>query len=215
MSPLETPQKLEKQLFFHCRKRVARAKYPAVSTDRVAKRACMSTQIERYMARSLVRCLTELTYISKFPQYPFKNYPQALRVTNSEEMRDTVLAARKRPRERFAGQATQTNALMNSRLLRQYCELDSVCRNSLRDSVHEMGSLSSRSDKILRVARHHCRPRRQSVHRNTPISTKPSTKTACSTDSSCSKKGVRSLFQEANPCRDHVEPMRMAVSIMH
>ena len=73
--------------------------------------------------------------------------------TSSSEMRDAVLVARERQAERFQGASTRYNAQMTSREVRQYCELDRVCRQMLRHSVEEMGLSARAHDKILRVAR--------------------------------------------------------------
>jgi magnesium chelatase family protein len=87
------------------------------------------------------------------PAVPFQELSAGTPGTSSEAMREEVLAARERQSRRFHNTNNLTNAQMSSRQLREYCKLDSVSRNSLRDSVEEMGLSARAHDKILRVAR--------------------------------------------------------------
>lgn len=87
------------------------------------------------------------------PAVPFQELSAGAAGTSSQQMREDVLAARKRQCERFRQTSNLTNAQMSSRQLREFCVLDNLCRIALRDSVQEMGLSARAHDKILRVAR--------------------------------------------------------------
>ncbi len=112
---------------------------------------CTPVQVERYMARISGPLLDRIDIHIEVPLCRFKNCLQYTG-TSSEQMRADVLAARERQMVRFKGASVKTNALMSSRQLREYCVLDNVSRNALRDSVQELGLSARAHDKILRVA---------------------------------------------------------------
>ncbi len=114
---------------------------------------CTPVQVERYMARISGPLLDRIDIHIEVPAVPFQELSAGTPGTSSEQMRADVLAARERQRERFKGASVKTNALMSSRQLREYCVLDNVSRNALRDSVQELGLSARAHDKILRVAR--------------------------------------------------------------
>lgn len=114
---------------------------------------CTPVQIERYMARISGPLLDRIDIHIEVPAVPFQELSAGTPGTSSEQMRAEVLAARECQRERFKGASVQTNALMSSRQLREYCVLDNISRNALRDSVQELGLSARAHDKILRVAR--------------------------------------------------------------
>ena len=68
-------------------------------------------------------------------------------------MRDQVPAARAVQMKRFNGAKTRINAQMNSREIRQHCQLSDAGMNLLRTSLQETGLSARAHDKILRVAR--------------------------------------------------------------
>jgi magnesium chelatase family protein len=73
--------------------------------------------------------------------------------TSSATMREQVTKARAVQAERFGKRAHRVNAQLNSRQLREFCELGATERNMLRDAVTQHGLSARAHDKILRVAR--------------------------------------------------------------
>ncbi|MDB6166960.1 MAG: magnesium chelatase, partial [Lacunisphaera sp.] len=63
---------------------------------------------------------------------------------SSAAMRDRVIAARQRQRERFAGANVTCNARMSSKLLKAYCELDSQSEGLLHMAMTQL-NLSART----------------------------------------------------------------------
>lgn len=73
---------------------------------------------------------------------------------SSEPVRQRVLAARDRARQRFQSTPQlQCNADMQSRHLRQWCELDETTRSLLEGAIRKLGLSARATDRILKVAR--------------------------------------------------------------
>ncbi len=89
-----------------------------------------AVQVERYMARISGPLLDRIDIHIEVPAVPFQELSAGTPGTSSEQMRADVLAARQRQLERFKGASVKTNALMNSRQLREYCVLDNLSRNA-------------------------------------------------------------------------------------
>lgn len=122
-------------------------------TDPRRNCSCSPILVERYMARISGPLLDRIDIHIEVPAVPFQELSAGTPGTSSEAMREEVLRARDRQRSRFRNTTNLTNAQMSSRQLREYCKLDSLSRNSLRDSVEELGLSARAHDKILRVAR--------------------------------------------------------------
>lgn len=72
----------------------------------------------------------------------------------SQPVRDRVLTARERARDRFESQAAlQCNADMQSRHLRDFCQLDEATANLLEAAIRRLGLSARATDRILKVAR--------------------------------------------------------------
>ena len=72
----------------------------------------------------------------------------------SAEVRRRVVIARKLQQERFRDvPGVHSNAQMNSRLIRKYCELDEACKSLLKSAMEKLGLSARAYDRILRVSR--------------------------------------------------------------
>ena len=120
-----------------------------------ARRQCNCTppQVERYMGKISGPLMDRIDIHIEVPAVPFEELSGRAPGTSSEVMREEVLRARERQSQRFTSTSTRYNAQMSSREVREFCELDKICRNLLRDSVDEMGLSARAHDKILRVSR--------------------------------------------------------------
>lgn len=87
------------------------------------------------------------------PAVEFKELSSKKPGTPSSEMREQVVAARKIQQARLVDSRINSNAQMNSRQVRQFCELDKAGQTLLRDSVNEMGLSARAHDKVLRLSR--------------------------------------------------------------
>jgi magnesium chelatase family protein len=114
---------------------------------------CTIPQIERYMAKISGPLLDRIDLHIEVPAVPFKELNALQPGTSSATMREQVLAARAVQTARFAKSTARTNAHMNSRQIRTYCQLNDAGTNLLRSSIQETGLSARAHDKILRVAR--------------------------------------------------------------
>ncbi len=114
---------------------------------------CSVPQIERYMAKISGPLLDRIDLHIEVPAVPFKELSGPEGGTSSTVMRDHVMAARAVQQARFLRSKTRQNANMNTREIRQFCQLTGAGMNMLRSSIQEMGLSARAHDKILRVAR--------------------------------------------------------------
>jgi magnesium chelatase family protein len=73
----------------------------------------------------------------------------------SAEIRDRVMAARERQRQRFrkAGEKNHSNSQMNTRQIRAHCELGADAERLLERAMQQQGLTARAHDRILKVAR--------------------------------------------------------------
>jgi magnesium chelatase family protein len=71
----------------------------------------------------------------------------------SAEIRARVIAARERQNQRFLKDRIFTNAQMNTRQIRTYCELSPEAERLLERAMQQQGLSARAHDRILKVAR--------------------------------------------------------------
>jgi len=130
---------------------------------------CAVPQVERYMSKISGPLVDRIDIHLEVPAVPFRELAARRAGTSSEQMRESVLAARQRQAERFGpamaeigagsapargrGLVTRNNARMTSREIRQFCRLDPPAAELLRSAVADLGLSARAHDKVLRVAR--------------------------------------------------------------
>ncbi len=114
---------------------------------------CSIPQIERYMAKISGPLLDRIDIHIEVPAVEFKELSSKRDGTSSEVMRAEVVEARAIQGDRFAASRINCNAQMNSKQVRQFCELTKPGQTLLRDSVNEMGLSARAHDKVLRLSR--------------------------------------------------------------
>lgn len=115
---------------------------------------CTPPQIEKYMGKISGPLMDRIDIHIEVPSVPFEELATSKSAgTSSAQMRDDVVRAREPQNERFGSRAAGYNALMTSRQVRKFCELDRACQQMLRHSVEELGLSARAHDKILRLAR--------------------------------------------------------------
>ena len=73
---------------------------------------------------------------------------------SSAEIRERVIKAREIQKRRFAGfQGIHTNAMMNSKMLREFCPLDASASALLTKAIERLGLSARAYDRIIKVAR--------------------------------------------------------------
>lgn len=113
---------------------------------------CNPMQIERYLARVSGPLLDRIDLHIEVPPVPFQDLAAKTEGTSSAMMRQQVLQARHRQRDRFHNDH-HLNGRMNSRQLRKFCELDHEAQGLLKTAMNDLGLSARAHDRILRVAR--------------------------------------------------------------
>lgn len=114
---------------------------------------CSIVQIERYMSKISGPLLDRIDIHIEVPAVPFQELSVGMPGTTSSDMRAQVTIARDIQRERFRQSRIRENAHMTTRQIRNFCRLETVCQDLLRQSVNELGLSARAHDKVLRVAR--------------------------------------------------------------
>lgn len=114
---------------------------------------CSMPQIERYMAKISGPLMDRIDIHIEVPSVDFKELSSKQSGTPSSEMRESVVQARELQLSRFTNSRINCNAQMNSRQVREFCELDKTGQILLRDSVNDMGLSARAHDKVLRLSR--------------------------------------------------------------
>ncbi|MCG8652338.1 MAG: YifB family Mg chelatase-like AAA ATPase, partial [Pirellulales bacterium] len=117
---------------------------------------CTPPQIEKYMSKISGPLMDRIDIHIEVPAVPFEELSAtgAGGGTTSASMREDVVRARQKQKERFEdANGVRYNAQMTSRQVRQHCKLDQSCQAMLRHSVEDLGLSARAHDKILRVAR--------------------------------------------------------------
>jgi len=120
-------------------------------------RECMCTppMIQRYVAKISGPLLDRIDIHIEVPAVQYKELRGGAATEGSVQIRDRVMAARERQRERFKkhGEKIFANAQMTTRQIRAYCELGPDAERLLERAMQQQGLTARAHDRILKVAR--------------------------------------------------------------
>jgi magnesium chelatase family protein len=122
-------------------------------TDPKRRCKCSPLMIERYVGRVSGPLIDRIDIHVEVPPVPWKQLRGDDGGASSQQMREQVVAARARQRERFGRGSTTTNATMSSRQIRQHCRLSPEGEALLKQAMMEMGLSARAHDKVLRIGR--------------------------------------------------------------
>lgn len=114
---------------------------------------CSPMTVEKYMARLSGPLLDRIDLHVEVPAVPFDELTAKADGTSSEQMRERVLTARDRQRERFGGDGRMLNGRMTGRMIRRYCALNAEGESLIKSAMEGLGLSARAHDRILRVAR--------------------------------------------------------------
>ena len=111
--------------------------------------------IQRYVAKVSGPLLDRIDIHIEVPAVQYKELRGGAATEGSAEIRDRVMKARERQRERFlkAGERIFANAQMGTRQIRAYCELGADSERLLERAMQQQGLSARAHDRILKVAR--------------------------------------------------------------
>lgn len=113
---------------------------------------CSPPQIDKYLARISGPLIDRIDIHIEVPAVPYRELRGDRDGTPSAEMREQVIAARRRQAARNNGSSV-CNGRMSSRDLRKWCKLDDSGELILRQAMTELGLSARAHDKVLRICR--------------------------------------------------------------
>lgn len=115
--------------------------------------SCAPSAIHRYFSRISGPLLDRIDMHIEVTPVAIGDMNSPREEETSAAIRERVIRARNIQSERFAGLGIHSNAMMNSRMLREFCRLDAEARSLLERAMERL-SLSARAyDRIIKVAR--------------------------------------------------------------
>lgn len=115
---------------------------------------CTPPQIQRYMARVSGPLLDRIDLHIEVPSVAYKELTDQLAGDTSETIRNRVNETRQRQLRRFKDDTHLfSNAHMESREIRQYCQVDNQGHELLRTAIAKLGLSARAYDRILKVSR--------------------------------------------------------------
>ena len=112
-------------------------------------------QIQRYVGRISGPLLDRIDIHIDVPAVRFRELtgdtpPDA---EDSATIRQRVISARERQRQRLASEGIFSNASMTPRLIRKYCRIDTESETMLERAMARLGLSARAFDRILKVSR--------------------------------------------------------------
>ncbi len=115
--------------------------------------SCPPSAIHRYFSRISGPLLDRIDMHIEVTPVEISDMRSSAPAESSAQIRERVIAARERQLRRFEGLGIHSNAMMNSRMLREFCPLDAPTAALLERAMNRL-SLSARAyDRIIKVAR--------------------------------------------------------------
>src|SRR5205823_13561423 len=106
---------------------------------------------DKYLGRLSGPLLDRIDIHVEVPSVPYRELTSRRLGTDSATIRQQVESARQRQRKRFKSETT--NASMDSKQLKQHCELSDSCLLLMKQAMDEMGLSARAYDKVRRMAR--------------------------------------------------------------
>jgi len=111
-------------------------------------------EIQNYLSRISGPLLDRIDLHIEVPPVKFREITSERTGETSAQIRERVVAARRRQHERFRDRPRITcNARMGSRELKQYCKLDEATLELLKFAMADLNLSARAYDRILKVAR--------------------------------------------------------------
>lgn len=122
-------------------------------TDPNRECRCTPAQIQNYMSKISGPLLDRIDIHIDVPSVKYRELSAEAHGESSEAIRGRVSASRGRQLERFKGEKIHSNAEMNNRQTRGYCELNEEGKELLKSAITELGLSARAYDRVLKVSR--------------------------------------------------------------
>ena len=117
---------------------------------------CTPLQIQRYVGRISGPLMDRIDIHIDVPAVRFKELignSSGPEPESSASIRERVIRARTRQRERLKDEGIFSNAQMSPRLIRRYCRIDADCEQMLERAMTQLRLSARAYDRILKVSR--------------------------------------------------------------
>ena len=115
---------------------------------------CTPAQVHRYLSKISGPLMDRIDLQCEIEAVPYEQLRDTQPGESSAVIRARVLKARAIQNERFKrSKLVHCNAMMNSKMVRQYCALDAECDQLLEFTMSKLGLSARAYDRILKVAR--------------------------------------------------------------
>ena len=123
--------------------------------DKSRECSCTPPMIQRYISKISGPLLDRIDIHIDVPAVKYKELRSGAAPEGSAQIRARVVQARERQLNRFAaaGERIYSNAQMNTRQIRTFCELSTDCERLLERAITQQGLSARAHDRILKVAR--------------------------------------------------------------
>ena len=116
--------------------------------------SCTSQQIQRYLSKVSGPLLDRIDVHVEVMPVPFEDISSSQNGELSSIIRERVLQARQIQQCRFIDNTgVHCNAMMGTRLVRYFCQLDKACTKLMKMAIERLGLSARAYDRILKVAR--------------------------------------------------------------
>ncbi|HUU40329.1 MAG TPA: YifB family Mg chelatase-like AAA ATPase, partial [Desulfatiglandales bacterium] len=114
---------------------------------------CSYREIKRYRAKISGPLMDRIDIHVDVPSVPFRDLREASQGKSSSEIRNRVIAARNIQEKRFHKAKFHTNAMMNSRHIRKFCQIDEKSTDLLEMAMEKFGLSARALSRILKISR--------------------------------------------------------------
>lgn len=113
---------------------------------------CTSTQIQAYLSKISQPLLDRIDICVEAERVAYEDL-QGAREESSKDIRERVIMARERQKERYKGEGITTNSQLNAEKIKRYCILGSEGEKMMRQAFKKLNLTARMYHKILCVAR--------------------------------------------------------------
>jgi magnesium chelatase family protein len=114
---------------------------------------CSFREIQRYRAKISGPLMDRIDIHIDVPSVPFKDLTGFPQGTSSSEIRYRVMSARKVQEKRLKKTKIYSNAMMNTRQIRKFCQIDDKSNTLLEMAMEKFGLSARALSRILKISR--------------------------------------------------------------
>jgi magnesium chelatase family protein len=122
-------------------------------TDPKRECTCTHPMIKKYVSKISGPLMDRIDIHIEVPSVEYKELSSEAGGEPSANIRERVEKARRVQLDRFQNSQTFSNAGMNTKQLRQYCQLDDASKQIMALAIDKMGLSARAHDRILKVSR--------------------------------------------------------------